>query len=234
MSMDIFIRSYRGDFEWLEYCLRSLKKYAHGFGKVHIVIPASDLGAMPAVDGEVHVVEGWEDGYLQQQNDKLHCDMYCSTPYVMVLDSDCLLTKDLRPEDLMEGGKPVWLYESVPDGATPWPPITQEVVGFAQEYDFMRRMPFVFSRQSLRDFRAFMFNRFNQALHVTIKARPYRSFSEFNAFGAWAYRHYYEHFEWKSPHEFPTYMVQKWSWGGLTPEIRGEFEKILADWNADY
>ena len=228
MNVEIFIRSYRKDFPWLEYCLRSIKKYARRFGKVHICIPLRDYEFLPSVDAEVHMVESWDDGYIQQQNDKLHSDWYCRSPYIMVLDSDCILTRELRPEDLFFEGSPIWLYESVPKNDTPWYEITQEAVKHMPEFEFMRRHPFVFTSQSLRDFRKFMFECHGEDICLWLKKRPERRFSEFNAFGAWAYRHYYKHFSWKHPSEIPTYVRQFWSWGGLDGDAMAEIEKILS------
>ena len=42
MTTDIFIKSYRGDFEWLPGCLHSIQKYATGFRDVVIVVPDTD------------------------------------------------------------------------------------------------------------------------------------------------------------------------------------------------
>ena len=57
MNVDIFYRSYSQDFNWLALSLLSVKKYAHGFGKVHVAIPVSEIGLLPKFDGEVHLIE---------------------------------------------------------------------------------------------------------------------------------------------------------------------------------
>jgi Family of unknown function (DUF6492) len=229
VQVDIFIRSYAGDFNWLKYCLRSIKKYAKGFHKVHVCIPIRDYELLPDVGNvEVHLVEHWDDDYIGQQNDKLHADWYCRSPYILVMDSDCIFVRDVIPEDFFREGNPVWLYEAIPKESTPWYEITQEAIKSMPEFEFMRRHPFVFSRQSLRDFRDFMFNCHQEDISKWLKKRPFHRFSEFNAFGAWAYRNYYRHFTWLSPQEMEVYVMQKRSWDGLSEEIKDEFEKILA------
>jgi len=228
MQVDIFIRSYHGDFHWLEYCLRSIKKYAKGFGKVHVCIPIGDFDLLPPVEAEVHLVESWPDGYIQQQNDKLHSDWYCRSPYIMCMDSDCVFTQEVSPADFFREGNPIWLYEAVPYDHSPWYPITQEAIKSMPEFEFMRRHPFVFSAQSLKDFRKFMFECHGEDISLWLKKRPKGRFSEFNAFGAWAYRNYHRHFCWLHPAETETFVKQSWSWGGLTPEIKEELEKIVA------
>jgi len=227
MNVDIFIRSYRPDFPWLAYCLRSLAKYAKGFGKIHLCVPVGDLELVPAgTNEEVHVVADWRDGYIQQQNDKLHCDMYCNAPYILCMDSDCILTREITPEDLFINGKPVWLYEDLPD--PPWKEIVKESVGWEPEYEFMRRHPFVFDRQVLRDFRTFMFHRHQSALNVWLQGRPKHRFSEFNAFGAWAHKYRHHMYEWRHPSDLEPFVNQEWSWGGLTPEIKSKMDNILS------
>ena len=229
MQVDIFIRSHAQDFPWLVYCLKSIKKYARGFHKVHICIPINDFASLPDVGGaEVHLVEKWADDYIGQQNDKLHADWYCRSPHILILDSDCIFTKPVRPEDFFREGNPIWLYEAIPKEDTPWYEITQEAIKSMPEFEFMRRHPFVFSRQSLRDFRDFMFHCHQEDLSKWLKGRPWRRFSEFNAFGAWAYRNYYKHFAWLHPSEMEVYVMQKWSWGGLSDEIRQELDGILS------
>jgi len=227
--MDIFIRSYKGDFKWLELCLKSIKKNAHGFGKLHIAIPAEHIDEMPPCEGEVHLVKGWEDDYLGQQSDKLYSDMHCRSRYVLCLDSDCIITEELRPEYLFVNEKPIWLYEGLTRGQSPWPMITEEILGFDPQYEFMRRHPFVFDRECLIEFRRFMFNRYNQALHLTIKQRPFHSFSEFNAYGAWCYKYSKMSYSWCTPDMVPIYIKQYRSWDGLSDDIRKEIENILAD-----
>jgi hypothetical protein len=225
--MDIFIRSWRNDFHWLKYCIDSINKNAKGFGKLHIVIPVNDLELLPKFDAEVHVVSDWEDGYLQQQSDKLYSDMYCRNRYILCLDSDCIVTEELKPEYLFVNHKPIWLYEGLNRGQSPWPMITEEVLGFDPIYEFMRRHPFVFDRECLIEFRRFMFNKYNQALHLTIKQRPFHSFSEFNAYGAWCYKYSKMSYSWCTPDMVPVYVKQYRSWDGLSDDIRKEIEAML-------
>ncbi|NBW98784.1 hypothetical protein EBR03_04360 [bacterium] len=179
-------------------------------------------------DAVVHLVERWNDDYIGQQNDKLHADWYCRSPYILIMDSDCVFTKEVTPEYFFRDEKPIWLYESVPHEHSPWYPITEEAVKHMPDFEFMRRHPFLFTSQSLKDFRKFMFECHGEDLSAWLKKRPKGRFSEFNAFGAWAYKNYHRHFCWLLPDEVENYVKQSWSWGGLTPEIKEELEKILA------
>src|SRR5206468_8669427 len=49
--VDIFIKTYPGDYVWLEYCIRSLMKYARGFRQIVIVSDELDRlrSALPSL-----------------------------------------------------------------------------------------------------------------------------------------------------------------------------------------
>jgi hypothetical protein len=228
MQVDIFIRSYRGDFPWLEYCLKSIYKYAKGFGKVHICIPSEDFQFLPVGNEVVHLVEKWNDDYLGQQYDKLRCDEFSHAPYILSIDSDTVFIKETNPSDFFRNGKPVWLYEKLEDGATPWPPIVERALGVRPEYEFMRRHPFVFSSDLLREFRKWFSYTHGEGLRSWMKKQPYREFTEFNTFGAWAYENNRDKMSWLHPNEHDVFVLQKWSWGGLNNDIKSELEKIVS------
>src|SRR5205823_4592066 len=64
-----------------------------------------------------------------------------------------------------------------------------------------------------------------------IMSRPFRNWSEFNCMGFFAWKFHRDKFHWvnTSTDEWPELTVdQHWSLGGLTPEIRAEWDKILS------
>jgi hypothetical protein len=228
MSVDIFYRSYSGDFNWLALSLLSVKKYAHGFGKVHIAIPASDIGLLPKCDGEVHLIEPKaKDGYMDQQITKLYADEFCKAEYVMHLDSDCILTKDVSPMDLFLDGKPVYLRE---DGCvSPWMDISARSLGWRDSYEYMRRLPITYPRWLYGEFRAFMASKHGMSLDQWVANQPGHEFSEFNTMGQWAYEFHRSEFTWLEPKDVPSFCKQYRSWDGLTDEAREQIKVILAD-----
>src|SRR6185312_6600956 len=76
-TCDIFIRTYPNDYEWLNYCLDSIRKYCSGFRKVWVVSPeAPSNAAFHIPNGEWKVMnDESEDGYLAQQITKLYADV---------------------------------------------------------------------------------------------------------------------------------------------------------------
>ena len=227
MTCDIFYRSYVNDFNWLAYSLKSVKKYGHGFGKVHIVVPASDIGFMPVLDGEIHVIRPKsQDGYMDQQITKLHADEFCQSEYVWHMDSDCILIKDVSPLDLFLDGKPVLLREKCD---SPWINVSARDLGWYDEYEYMRRLPICYPRRLYKHFRDFMAAYHRMNVDDYIRTRNGHEFSEFNNFGQWAYEFYRDDFTWLEPKDFPTFCKQYRSWDGLNDKTRAEIERLLAD-----
>ena len=226
MTCDIFYRSYVGDFHWLKYSLDSVKKWGNGFGKVHIAVPANDLSAMPAVDGEIHLIQPKaSDGYMDQQITKLHADEYCNSEYILHVDSDCIFFKDFSPLDLFLDGKPIMLREKCP---SPWMHYSAIDLGWYDEYEYMRRLPIIYPRRLYKHFRDFIAAYHKMSVDDYISTRSGHEFSEFNNFGQWAYEFYRDEFTWLEPKDCPAFCKQYRSWDGLDDKTRSNIESLLA------
>lgn len=222
------IRTYSGDFNWLEFCLQSTKKRASGFRDIVLVMDDADASMMgPYKDKHKIVATGstWKDGYIQQMNDKLHADLYSDADYIVHTDSDCVWTSDITPESLMEDGKPVWLMHPFGGDENPWPPIVLAALGFNSEYSFMRRHPFMVPRNIYKGYRDFMENRHQMPLRDYIISQPYHQFIEYESLGCWAFKYAHDAFVWKDQADFPTFVRQEWSWGGLTDDISKQLKE---------
>jgi len=227
-STDIVIRTYRGDFDWLQYCIRSGEKHLKGFRQKHLLISDHDADLLGDVPGYIIHRTGrdWGDGYIQQMSDKLHADLYTDADYICHTDSDCVWIRDVCPEDLMEDGKPVYLFHPFGPEYNPWPPIVEKILGFKSEYSFMRRHPFTYPREVYQEYRNFVEIRHRAPLAHYVEAQPYRQFIEYESMGAWAWQYAHDLFTWKDQADFPVFIRQEWSWGGLNDQIRKELEEI--------
>jgi hypothetical protein len=227
-SVDLFIRSYRGDFEWLAHCLKSCELFARGFRDIHIVVPEGDGHLLKHLTKEkVHECPKYPDDYLGQQVTKLLADTYTDSDYVCHFDSDTIWTKPISPELLITEGRPIAFYEpySKLEGCH-WQPIVAETLGWIPQFEFMRRHPFVYPRWIYNELRAYLEARHRTPLANYVTSRPHKSFSEFNVLGAFAWEKFRSKFEWKDPHQEEVYVRQFWSWGGIH-ECLPEIEKIL-------
>lgn len=225
---DIVIRSYKGDFGWLGYALSTLHARSSGFRQIHVVVPQGDKHLLSHLTAEkLYECPVYTDDYLGQQITKLLADTYSDADYIMHWDSDLLLTAELTPFDLMVDDKPIIYYEPYEKvGREPWQPVVTDVLGWAPEYEFMRRHPFCYPRWLYAEVRKFLEERHGQTLESYIISRPYRSFTEFNVLGAYAWERHRDKFTWLDPLTGPVYVRQFRSWDGLGPH-EAEIQTLL-------
>lgn len=233
--VDIFIRTYSGDLKWLAHSLKSIHRFCKGFRDIIIVIPE---GQRHLLDGfnltmeKIFTCDIYKDDYLGQQITKVCADYYSDAEYIMFGDSDTLITRELRPEYLFKGGKPIILktsYEKLGD-AVPWKPITERAVGFNVEFEFMRRHPFLYNASTLKLLRSHIKKVHGKEIVDYVIEQPNRGFSEFNAIGAIANKlqpdmYYFQNTE--TEELPPLYVRQFFSWGGITKEVSAEIDEIL-------
>jgi len=176
---------------------------------------------------EVIVTEEiYEDDYLGQQVSKIYSFEHTDADYILFMDSDCIVKHPCNVSDFFRNGKPILLktkYDQVGD-AICWKSITEKFVGFSVEYEYMRRLPVVYERNTLLGLDAI-----NENIRQYIISQPNRAFSEFNAIGAFIdkfQKHKYEIID--TDDEVPYSPVRQfWSWGGITKEVKAEIESYL-------
>jgi len=229
MSYSIFIKTWKDDVKWLPYTLASIRKYGEGYDRIVVV---SDRSCLPEVefvakDCTVVSVEDWENGYIQQQWIKLNADNFERSEYVLFVDSDCIFYSAFNEESFMRDYKPVLLKTKYGNlgGAEAWRKITSDFVGFDVQYEYMRRLPWMYRTDSLTAFK-------NKYRHIyqhlyTLKTRD---FSEFNALGAFIDKYENDKYYVSDTEVWVPEPVAKqyWSWGGITPEIHTEITKFLS------
>jgi FkbM family methyltransferase len=116
----------------------------------------------------------------------------------------------------------------------PWREPTEKFLGEPVEFEFMRRAPVLIPRWAYAELEAFCQRQHGCHVGDYIGRQPLRAFSEYNAMGAFLYRYHRDKFHWidtsATPEsEWPELTVKQcWSYGGLTDEIRAEFDRILS------
>ena len=187
--IDIFIKSYYKDFKMLNYCLKSIEKYLTGYNKIIIVIPKKDYQIYQSIVHtnlpiELHVVEEYGDGYLYQQFIKMTAYKYCDSQFIMYVDSDCIFDKHINIQSLVSNGQPEILYThySKVGEAICWKQCTERFMNDVVEFEFMRRLPLIYHRETLETIH-------NLEPNLESVVMNSGRFSEFNALGAWAFVH---------------------------------------------
>lgn len=222
---DIFIRSYEKDFDWLKYCLRSIRKFCTGFNSVQIVVTQQDVHKLNFAEDEiVHGVHDKCEGYMAQQVTKMYADNFCNADFVLHVDSDCVFFKPTTPQNFFRYEKPVILYDE--DIASPWPPISRITLGWLDNKEYMRRLPIIYPTWIYKEFRSWVKKNQKHDLETWICAQPHREYSEFNTLGQWAYKFHNDKFTWLKSEEHETYAIQHWSWGGIE-QHKKKIEEIL-------
>ncbi|GJF32754.1 hypothetical protein KNE206_54540 [Kitasatospora sp. NE20-6] len=139
--LDVFIRSYHRDRQWLDLALRSIALFASGHRRVVVVVPRSSLGRMEpsAIESagvRLHTCRDYADDYLGQQITKLNADRYTDADMILHLDSDQVFTAPCElTARLFDHGRPRMAFE--PDGTRP-------------ESDGWRRCPTAFYGEPVR------------------------------------------------------------------------------------
>lgn len=224
MNAVIFIRTYPKDYEWLRYCLRSLKKNAPG---VPVIVTTSGHDFPPPYLDDASWVFSYEwhiDDYVGQQLTKLNADKYTIDAdlggpfgHVIHIDSDTVLLDSL--DKLFIGGKPVMLrtpYDQLPKDF-PWKAPTEKHLGWGVSHEYMRRFPLVYPVGLYAALRSHLSNRAG-SWSKWVASIEGRHLSEFNLLGAFAFEKMHDAFHWVDTDvdPLPPLIVnQRWSWGGI-------------------
>lgn len=232
-ATDIFIRSYKRDFPWLEYSVKLIKKYCSGFRNIIIVAPENDfreLRLKMSTSGAIlHACPNYKNDYLGQQVTKLQAHKYSDADRILFVDSDVMFTAPTTPEYFMAGDA-IWLYktpyrEELLGQAMCWKPITETAVRFNVDWEYMRRFPLMYWRSTLVNLEEYMGD-----VGQYIINQPANSFSEFNVLGAYA-----EMFE-ADKYKFidttcndivAPIATQYWSWGGISTKLKKELDEAV-------
>ena len=229
--VSIFIRTYHKDLKWLNYCLQSIHKNLVGWSEIVICIPTGQETLLSHLTSEkVVTCKIYKDDYLGQQISKIQAHQHCKGDYILFVDSDVIFKPNANVLDYFYENKPIILkanYNSVGE-AICWKKPTEKLFKEKIEFEYMRRLPLLYHKSTLE-----MFNDSFPDIENYVMSQPYRQFSEFNALGFYA--------EKMQPNDYSIIdvsngvteyfpennAIQKWSWGGISEEIKKELESYL-------
>lgn len=243
--VSIFIKTYQKDFPWLKYCLESIEKFVTGYDEIIIVFPEEEQNLQglkfPPKTAPVWIKE-YGNPYLFQQVVKLDANYYTESKYIMFVDSDCIFTKPVNLNDLVIDERPLILYtpyEKVGD-AICWKSCTEKILEREVKYEFMRRFPLLYHRDTLINFKLFVAEKFNQSVEEYVMSQD--RFSEFNALGAFAFMTEQSKYRWLDTETLIEWTelydiehiklpepiaIQFWSHSGLTKEDLRRIYEVL-------
>ena len=108
MNVDIFIRTYEKDLEWLKYALKSIHLHVTGYRNIVITIPNASLLSGCSVE-KVIQVKDLKDGYLGQQLTKMTANLYTDADAIVFWDSDVIACE---PESIVTGKQNTQIKDS--------------------------------------------------------------------------------------------------------------------------
>lgn len=233
MITDIFIKSYRKDFRWLQFCLRSISKFVTGIRDVHIVVPEQDLADIQTwglTREKIHSVREYGRGYNFQQVVKMKADTYTDAEHILFLDSDCCFTGPFFPDLMFKQSRIILLitpYTEMP-ADFPWQGPTEKALGFPCKYETMRRLPLLYPRDVIKACREYVEKKQDTDIEDYIMSQP--AFSEFNVLGSYAYEKARDDFYVVDTSRDPFKNLpvkQNWSHTEKWDQARTELESIL-------
>ncbi len=236
MKTSIFIKTWKNDLKWLDYCLKSIKKFGSGFEEVVVVTDSDCLDKTREIakTARVESVVKWPNGYIHQQWVKLNVDSYVHTDLVLYVDSDCIFFKEFSPESFMKYDKPILLKTRYTElGSDPvsvvamkWKQITQGYVRWNVDWEYMRKMPMMFHVDSISSVWNFI-----SYFEIRLRKIDKHEFSEFNVIGAYVDRQEPDRYFVTDTHAWCPESVAEhfWSWSGITDEERRRIHEHIKE-----
>ncbi len=191
---DILIVNYARDFPYLEWCLRSIQKFARGFHRLLIIVPDRDLTLLkevlhrvplfgfsdknePIKFLEIQGIDEWPDkGMLHHMSVIMHADIYSDSDFICHIDSDTIFTAPVTPDTFIKNGKPILQYERFESigqrhpGVVEWQKVTQNCLPFAIHYETMRQHGETYSRATYAEARKLMQQKTGQSVDDYIRS----------------------------------------------------------------
>lgn len=128
--VEILIVTYRKDFPWLAYALKTIAKHSLGFAGITILVPDGDLHALMEVSNDTRARHDLNDADIKcvaktftevPGRGMLHHMVMMATAerivpqntrYVFHMDGDCMFKEDTDVSHFFHDGKPIYLYRT--------------------------------------------------------------------------------------------------------------------------
>jgi hypothetical protein len=152
MNVDFFICTYRKDFPYLEWCLKSVAKFATGFSGLKLLVPNDDVEEATRLTqcgipfpAQVIGYKEWEGrGMTHHMRQIVYADTFTDADWCCHIDADCILLEHCTPETFMRDGKPILQYEPFSiigkrhEGVLEWQRVTERCLPFRIKFETMR------------------------------------------------------------------------------------------------
>lgn len=191
MNASLFISSYKRDFPYLKYCVRSINKFARGFHEVVLQIPDTDWAEFtdligPEIMGQDTIkyvplaLKEWPGkGFLFHMFSIMNADKHCrNADFIGHFDSDAIFTEPVTPDTFIKDGKPILQYERFESigkrhpGVLKWQQNAQACLPFPIHYEAMRGLPHFYELNTYERARELIEQHARMGLDEWIKRGP--------------------------------------------------------------
>ena len=232
-KVSIFIRTYKRDIAWLDFCLQSIERNLKGWDEIVVCVPEGQESHCRFVkNARVVTSPVFHEDYVGQQVAKLQAHRYVSGDYVLFVDSDVIFLPGADVRNFLDGNRPIigkWRYASMIAGGeagAKWQAAVTRLFGEIPQWDYMRgHGARLYHVETLRKF-GLHFPDLQSYAH-SINNR--RQFSEFNFLGFFAEKYEGEHYKFCDiEHESlpPQGSRQFWTVDGITPQTLAELTAL--------
>jgi glycosyltransferase involved in cell wall biosynthesis len=227
-KVSIFIRTYKRDVAWLDFCLQSIQRNLKGWDEIVVCVPAGQERHARHVEGARVVTSPvFAEDYVGQQFAKLQAHLHVRGDYVLFVDSDVVFLPGADVGDFLDGERPIvgkWRYASMiaaGEGGAKWQAAVARLFGETPEWDYMRgHGARLYHVETLRAFA----RRFPD-LEAYARSVDRRQFSEFNFLGFFAEKHEADRYRFRDVEREalpPQVSRQFWTVDGITEETLAE------------
>jgi glycosyltransferase involved in cell wall biosynthesis len=230
--VSIYIRTYKRDIAWLDFCLQSIHRNLKGWDEIVVGVPEGQENHLRFLESERKVsCPRFREDYVGQQVAKLQAHRHVRGDYVFFVDSDVIFLPGADVRDFLHDGKP--LIEKVRyttlarlgEGAVKWQAAVANLFGEQPEWEYMRSHGSrLYHTSTLRALEA----RFPE-LEAYARGVPKRLFSEFNILGYFAEKHEADRYRFTDTDAEPmrpTCSRQFWTVDGITPATLAELAAL--------
>lgn len=144
--VQIMIVTCAKDMEFLRYCLKSVRQFAHGFAGVTLVVPEQERGQYDWVRGAeiIYLPEPAGKGMLWHEVQICRADELCpNADFIVHFDADVMATRAITPRDFVNGERAISVREHYSKITNQnrhiWKKCVKNAVGTEPEYDYMVR-----------------------------------------------------------------------------------------------
>ena len=231
-KVSIFIRTYKRDIAWLDFCLQSIHQNLKGWDEIVVCVPQGQEHHLRYLTTERKVTSPtFREDYVGQQVSKLQAHHHLNGDYVFFVDADVIFLPGADVASFLKDDRPIIekrLYTSLAragDAAVKWQKVVTDFFQEAPVWEYMRSHGTrLFRVDSLQAFAA----RFPD-LDRYARQVPKRRFSEFNLLGFFEYKYEaakYCFMDTDRYGERPACSRQFWTVDGLTPAAVAELAAL--------